>query len=330
MSKALTGKGTVSPKLRSRVTSYAAQAGYEPDPFAQGLANRGKSQTTFLCSGALDVGRVTEKLILIQQALSNRGLEVPIYTAAKAPDKTFESQSAMFRQLRRLRPKIIICTALQFVDGVLAELKAYQDDGGIVINYDVPIDIECDQVLFDRETNSYQATRYLLERGHRRLGLVVSKRTPIISQAANLTQNARIRGFERALGEFGLSLQDNFLFEEMMLERGGSHLAKKFLASKNRPTGLCISNDYMALAFMVEIMAAGLRVPEDVSLIGMNDQLVASYCPVPLTSASNPSDEIAQAVIEKTLARIDGDTRPPEKQFVEGKLIERSSVAVLS
>ena len=87
---------------------------------------------------------------------------------------------------------------------------------------------------------------------------------------------ARLRGFRRALAEVGLPMREEWFFQNPTYERGGAEMARRFLAMRDRPTALCIVNDYVALAFVVEVMRAGLRVPEDVSVVSHDDQPIAS------------------------------------------------------
>jgi LacI family repressor for deo operon, udp, cdd, tsx, nupC, and nupG len=88
-----------------------------------------------------------------------------------------------------------------------------------------------------------------------------------------------------------------------------------------------VVNDYVALAFMVEMARHGVRVPEDVSLMGHDNQPVAAYCPVPLTSVSQPVERIAHLVVELLEKRLGGERGAPKKMEVRGELFERQSVA---
>jgi LacI family purine nucleotide synthesis repressor len=139
-------------------------------------------------------------------------------------------------------------------------------------------------------------------------------------------QALRLRGFRRALSEADLTIRDEWLFLNPTYEHGGIEMARQFLHLTQRPTGLCIVNDYVALAFMVEVMRQGVRVPEDVSLVGHDNQLVASLCPVPLSSSTQPVEEISQAVSQMLLDRLGGDTSDPRTLIIKSSLVERKSV----
>ena len=327
VSLALSGKGRVAASTRQRIVSFAAERGYEPDLLAQRLASRARNNMVCLCSGILDVGRATEKILLIQSELSGHGLEVPIYTSGSPSGDSGKSQAALFRQLRRQRPLAIVCSTYGLNSVAFKELETYQREGGIVVSYDFPIPLQCDQVLYDREDNAYQGARYLLERGHQHIGIGMSRITRPVSDMGNVPQTLRLQGFRRAMAEFGQPVREEWLFENTTFEKGGAEMAQHFLELKKRPTALCIVNDYVALAFMIEIMRAGLSIPADVSIVGHDDQPIASYCPVPLTSVSQPAEEIVRAVITMLMERIEGSTLPARTMTVQSQLVERQSVA---
>ncbi len=324
VSLAFSGKGNLSSTTRERILSVAKELGYEPNPLAQRLANGINNSLVCLCSGGLDVGLITEKVLLIQRELSKASLEVPIYTFSD--NSGAASQASQVKALCRQMPRAIVCAAQTLSSQVFRELERYQSEGGIVVSYDVAVPLECDQVVFDREDNAYRGAKYLIEQGHTRLGIALSNVQQNPSASLNNPQNARVQGFRRALREADLPLRDEWVFLNATYEAGGAEMARHFLDSNDRPTGLCIVNDYVALAFMVEVMRAGVRVPEDISVVGHDNQPVASYCPVPLTSVSQPTAQIAHAVVEMLLERVAGSDVPPRTVEIRGDFIERQSV----
>ncbi len=333
VSLALSGKGNISVQTRQRVLLVARELGYEPNPLAQRLAHGHSNGTVCLFSGLLDVGLATEKILLVQRALNAHGMDVPIYTCYDPATDNGEAQATQLRQLCRLRPRAIICAAQMVSPSIYQELETYQNNGGLVVSYDTPIDFPCDRVIFDREDNAYLAARHLLEKGHRDIGIGMSRLNgPVVGTKAD-PQLYRMRGFQRALTEFGATMRPEWSFRSATYEKGGAELARQFLALKERPTALTIVNDYVALAFMVELLRAGVRVPEDVSVVSHDNQPVAVYCPVQLTSMTHPTEKIAEAVVTLLLERINGivppDT-PPRTVTISGDLICRESVAALA
>jgi DNA-binding LacI/PurR family transcriptional regulator len=329
VSLALSGKGTISAETRRRVTQVAQELGYEPNVLAQRLARGTETATVHVLSGVLDVGLATEKILLIQQELSAHGFEVPLYTwhSHSASQENSERQAAQVRSLCRQRPRAIVCAVQRLPDAILQELDSYQARGGIVISYDIEVPYEWDQIVFDREENAYRAAKQLLEAGHRKLGLGMSHLREPLSPTD--PQSHRLRGFQRALDEYDVPFRTEWLFHTSTYERGGVELARQFLALTDRPTALAIVNDYMAMAFMTELTRAGVRLPEELSLIGHDNQPIAAYCPVPLTTLTQPTDEIAKTVVAQLLLRLKGSDLPPQRLVIESVLVERQSVARL-
>ena len=327
VSLALSGKGNISANTRARVAVAARELGYEPNMLAQRLASGYENRAVCLFSGLLDVGLSAEKILMIQKRLSAQSLEAPLYICPELTANADGLQAAQMKQLCRHRPRAIICAAPMLDQDVFQELEKYQRAGGIVVSYDVPAPISCDQVIFDREDNAYKAAWCLLQQGHRRIGIGLSDTAPWLTERSDLRQSIRLQGFQRALREQGLDTRQDWVFRHSTYERGGAEMAHHFLSLSERPTGLCIFNDYMALAFMVEVMRAGLCIPRDVSIVGHDNQSIADFCPVPLTSVEHPVEKIAQAVVDLTLARLAGSQDPPQTVTIKGDLVSRESVA---
>lgn len=335
VSLALSGKGTISAATRQRVLATAREIGYQPNPLAQRLASSTSNTLVCILSSPLDLGLRTYKLVRIQNQLVERSLEVPIYTYAGPPkepqDSPEEAHVVEIQQVRQIclqRPRAIVCAGAVIHPTAFPELESYQREGGIVVSYDIQTPLECDQVLFDREDNAYQATRCLLEHGHRKIGIAMSVPPSWSSDAQFQPWTSRLRGFQRALAEFGVPLRDEWLFLHATgYEEGGEDLARRFLSLADRPTGLCIVNDYVALAFMVQVMRAGVRIPEQVSIVGHDNQRIASLCPVPMTSATHPADEIADRIVAMLTERIRGYDGPPRTEILRGEFVTRKSVA---
>lgn len=93
------------------------------------------------------------------------------------------------------------------------------------------------------------------------------------------------------------------------------------------PTAISIVNDYVALAFLCELKKVGVRLPEELSVVGHDNQSIAAYCPVPLTTMTQPVDRITEAVLEQLKRRLGGDTSPPQQVVLRGELVVRQSAA---
>jgi len=260
--------------------------------------------------------------------LNSRGYNASIHAfgATTTGASTPSDQGSMMKSLRRMRPRAIVCDAIGLHGEARDELRHYCDEGGVVVCYDTPVELECDQVLFDRENNTYLATRHLLEMGHRSIGFNMG-------QARFHTP--RLEGLQRALKEYKAPFLSEWLDqpEEARYECGnaGSALAEVFLAHPDPPTAMCILNDHVASGFGAHLFRHGRSVPQDVSVIGHDDMPIAAMSvPAALSTVSHPVEEIAhhtaRLLIERLEGQYDGEPRSIE---VSGELIVRQSTAAL-
>lgn len=317
VSAAFTGNGRLSDETKAVILQMASQMGFEPNLNAQRLQSKGLSNLVGLFTLDLDLSVGTRKIKKIRNLLARQGINMQIHSCGYQT----EAAPREVRILCQQRPRAIICNTTDLPGEVFNELRFFQDNGGFVICYDRPTPLDCDSVIFDRANNTYQAARHLLELGHRRIGFFQVGR--------NQQSSLRFRGFCAALSEFGVSPRQDWLFESQGIdefEHDGAKMAAHFLAMANRPSAVCIVNDFAALAFIAEVERAGLRVPQDVSVVGHDDRPIAQYCNVPLTTVSQPIDVIAEKVVELLFYRLKCDALTPFRQeIVRGELAVRSS-----
>jgi LacI family transcriptional regulator len=174
-------------------------------------------------------------------------------------------------------------------------------------------------VPFDSQHRAYLATRHLLELGHREIGICLHN--PVQQDSAELA------GFSHAMAEFGAPVQNDWIFGGGNYEEGGARLASAFMSWPEKPTALCIVNDVSASAFVTALAQNGVRVPDDVSIVGFDDARAARYALVPLTSVNYPLETISYHVVEFTQSRLQGYEGPPRTVIVPSELVSRSSTA---
>lgn len=320
VSRALNGKSNVSPKSREAALKAAAELGFQPDLYAKRLAE-GRNNNVIALLPSYDLGVLTRQAYFIKHRLDELGFEVQNQNIPNYVSHFEEQQIALFNKVRRQRPGAMVVGS-PFVPGVLPELQLFKEDGGIVVGYDRELDLECDQVPFDHTHRAYIATRHLLELGHRDIGFCFHN--SVIPESS-----AERTGFARALEEFGLPVQEKWLFGGGDYEEGGARLAEAFLAWPEKPTALCVVNDASASTFVTVLAWNGLKVPDDVSVVGFDDAPVARYALVPLTTVSYPVETIGRYVVEFTRSRLNGYNGPPRKVVVQSELILRRSSAPL-
>jgi LacI family transcriptional regulator len=142
------------------------------------------------------------------------------------------------------------------------------------------------------------------------------------------TALARGEGYRRALAEAGHPERPEFVYPSTFSMESGETAAEAFLAGERRPTAVFAVNDNTAIGFTSVVQRAGLRIPQDLSVVGYNDIPLVARLAVPLTSMRVPFREIAAAAVDELLNSINGQPASPQRQRVLAPtLIPRASTA---
>jgi len=323
-SYALTGKPEVSESTRKRVLQIAKELGYQPNLHAQRLSSGICRGMVGLFSLDLDMGVATYLVSDLHRELHQLGFDSPVYTygiSQESKDSKEQNSDAvhLLETLCQQRPEGMICSTWRLPASALPALAKYQKGRGTLVTVRQETQLECDQVIFDRKQNTYLATRHLLEMGHRQIGFCDFN--------ARVPSDPRTRGFTAAFHEFNIEPNPAWMFQTDSREIGGVRLAEEFLALQKRPTALCIVNDTQAAACVHQLLRAGVKVPEDVSVISLDGLAASEFGMVKLTTVTQPIAEMATQAVQFMLERLRGDNRDdPRKAIFSGELVIRESV----
>jgi LacI family transcriptional regulator len=174
----------------------------------------------------------------------------------------------------------------------------------------------------DLDICGYLAGRHLVEQGYTRFGY-------LIDRAGSISGELRMGGYRRALGEAGLAIDPRFvLTHEFEAEwndyKSGYAAGEQLAAMTSRPQAMFCFNDLGALGLEDALLDAGLRVPEDVAVVGVDDIEMASRARVPLTTIRQPVHDIGARAVDTVLARLRKE-HPPVRQWMMPSLVVRAS-----
>ncbi|MFA5968166.1 MAG: LacI family DNA-binding transcriptional regulator [Sphingomonas sp.] len=163
------------------------------------------------------------------------------------------------------------------------------------------------------------ATEYLIEQGHRRIGLVAGPH-------GFLSARERREGFEQAMAAADISLPRSMIAEGNYTFESGLTAADRLLDVVPRPTAIFSCNDEMAAGVMHAAMQRGLNIPRDLSIVGFDDTPVAAHIWPPLTTVRWPIVSMARSAALKLIAAAEGDEDVEEPSMFLSTLIRRASV----
>lgn len=172
----------------------------------------------------------------------------------------------------------------------------------------------------DNVYGAYEAVKHLISLGHKKIAHLVGK--------SGLTSSAdRLAGYRQALAEAGLPVEEEWEVSGSSTKESGFQAMHRLLAQKERPTAVFAFNDAVAIGAIKAIRQKGLKVPEDMAVVGYGDDPVASYVDPPLTTVRQPMFEIGVLAAEKMAALAHGGKigGEPARVLLRPKLIIRES-----
>ncbi|MEK7727461.1 MAG: LacI family DNA-binding transcriptional regulator [candidate division KSB1 bacterium] len=177
-----------------------------------------------------------------------------------------------------------------------------------------------DCVAVDNEEGAYSATQYLLNQGHRKIGLVGCK-------MASQVINPRVRGAQKALQEAGLKLDEAHHYQATNFSAHEGTLAADYFHSlSNKPTAIfVIAGDYMACGLLARLRKLAYKIPEDFALVGYDGLELSSFLHPQLTTVRQPLEQMAEAAIAMLMQRIEQRDKPHEIRKFKTELLLRES-----
>ncbi|HWM02207.1 MAG TPA: substrate-binding domain-containing protein [Actinophytocola sp.] len=292
-----------------RVRKVAAELGYVRDPLASGLRRVGTSTVGVVVPHLTDtvMAMVYEE---IAAGAASRGLFAVVATTDDQPET---ERVAVDSLVRRRVDGLILTTARIDAPTLLGQnghavphVLALRTNGTSAAS------------LGDDRLGAHLATRHLLDLGHRRIGLVCGP--PYASSARD-----RHAGYCNALAESGLPIDDTLLAGDSFSMEAGETAGRTLLDRPDPPTAIFAVNDNTAIGVMAAAHNLGLRIPEDLSLVGYNDIPIVSRLPVPLTTVRVPFQQIALGALD--LLHDAGNDNPPRTLIAAPTLIPRRSTS---
>ena len=310
-------RGRVSAATEQRIREIMAKHNYTPNMAARSLISKSS--------------RIIAVLLPIWYSSSASMLLDP-----------YAGQLAGFlEELLREKQYYVMLCSFSGVEQVLKIQRTWQIDGTILImphqdevtrelvqRSESPLvvldrhfeDLPMLSVRLDDRRGGYQAARCLLEKGHRKICFAA----PEIRESEVIRQ--RYLGFLDALGEYGIREKPEWVFDGVFGQEGGERVAAEICAMRDRPTAAFATADLIACGIIKGLQERGLRVPEDLSVIGFDDSLPSRLITPALTTMGQDIRGKADAAVQLLMQAI-GDREFRQADLVQtAKLVERQSV----
>ena len=311
VSKALNNRPDVSDATKSRILDIAREFDFTPNAFGKGLKMRmSENLGLIFCrdihpiSGNPFYSRVLEG-VEGEVAINNFNLILHIIT-----DACKDSLPKMMRE-RQVDGVILVGSfEEQYISKVLQK-----DIPVVFIDPKEPLENRF-QILIDNEHGAFIATKHLIDCGHRKIGFVSGDLT-------RMSFKQRFDGYMKALNLHNIPICQEFI-KTGGLENGYVHV--KGMLSAEKPTAIFAANDINAIYGYRAINELGLKIPDDISIVGFDDIEMAKISTPPLTTVRVYKEELGSIAVRTLLKLINNKNEKPITTVVPIRLIERDSV----
>lgn len=309
VSRVLNDTTPVNKQKREAVLAAMKRLNFQPNLFARGLAG-GRSMT---------IGILTQNIGSPFYDAVNQGLirclvgtnYSPIFVDGQWQEDVGESGLRVL--LGRQVDGVIVVGGNMSAESLIG----LQERTNLIVVAREVEEIEGKCIFLDNVQAAYDATKYLIESGHRKIA-------HITGIATHQDAIRRFKGYKQALDDANIEFDEDLVIEGSFDSRSGLIAVESLLANQKTFTALFCASDSIAFGARLALYRRGIRVPDDISLVGFDDQPQSAYVTPPLTTVRQPADQMGEAAANAMLKLI--EKKPFELPPFEANLVFRESV----
>ncbi|MFQ3648095.1 MAG: LacI family DNA-binding transcriptional regulator [Anaerolineae bacterium] len=319
VSRVLNGFEFVKEETRVKVLATADKLGYVANLQAKSLAG-GRTRIIGLLVPGLDNGYIGEIVRGIDEEIAKLNYDLMLYTTRRRIGSEAQYVRAISNGLTDGLILIVPMLEKEYIDTLQEHNFPY-----VVVDQMSP-QVHSSVVDSTNWQGAYDATRYLIELGHQRIGFIKGL-APLQSAAE------RLQGYRAALVDHGIPYDESIVVQGDFFTPSGYTAGLTLLQRHPRPTAIFASNDLMAFGVMQAAREYGLRIPEDLSLVGFDDIPQAALVHPQLTTVRQPLEQMGRIAVNLLIEQIESPDNPDRairRVTLATRLIERESCQRLS
>ncbi len=316
VSRVINGRPDVSEPLREAVMKVVRELGYTSGRPSQ-VAGSGRTGLVGVTLPLIHHSYFSEILAGATEASYEQGLSVVL-------SPTLHEHDREVSLMERLARGVTDGALLILPEESKEEFIALHEQGYpfVIVDPHTPLDERVPTVSADHTSGAREATAHLLALGHRRIAVITGPRGWIATEE-------RLRGYRSALADAGLLADPTLQIESNFRTNGGREATAELLALRDRPTAIFAFNDMLAIGAIQGARDHGLRVPEDLSVVGFDDTFEASITFPALTTVRQPLAEMGRMAVTQLLRLLQNRRIEALHVQLETKLVVRDSTAAL-
>jgi len=305
----------VAEETREAVWQAIKELHYSPSAVARSLKVN-HTKTLGLLATSSEAPYFAEIIEAVENHCFDKGYTLILGNA----HNDLQKQRAYLSMMAQKRVDGLLVMCSEYPDDLLQMLEENRNIPMVVMDWGESRADFTDTVLDNAFQGGYLAGRYLIERGHRDIGAIPG-------QMERNTGGGRHAGFLKALEEAGIQPRPEWIVQGDFEPESGYQAMQQILSQKQRPTAVFCGGDIMAMGAICAADEMGLRVPQDISIIGYDNVRNARYFAPALTTVHQPKAQLGEKALDMLLDRITSKREVSQTIEVHPTLIERRSVA---
>jgi LacI family transcriptional regulator len=299
---------------KKKIWAMAKEMGYQQNKFASSLRKR-RTDTIGVVVPKLNSFFMATVIAGVEKITNQHGYGLIISQSQESVKQEISCVSTLFNSR---------------VDGMLISLAfdtKNLDHFNKLFNKDIPVVFfdrvadchGCMSVIIDNYKAGYEATSHLISQGCKR----------IVHLGGNLLRNVysdRLRGYKQALHDNGIDFNQKLVFISDLTGESSKNIMKKILKMNPRPDGIFAANDTSAVATMVEMLGEGIRIPDDIAVVGFNNEPISQVIRPNLTTIDYPAREMGEIAAASLIEKLNASSSVDLSRIIMNhKLIVRES-----
>ena len=302
----------ISPDKRARVLKVMEEIGYTPNTSAQKL--RGQKTTTI---GVIVPRIVNPFFSYLVESIEKEGYQRGYQTIIFQSHEDSERELSFLNLLKGKQVDGLIMTAYE---NDWSLINSYLQYGPIVLCNEYTSERFVPMICIDQFAASYKGVQHLIDRGHRKIAYCTGGLFTDIAKYKD-----RNFGYQKALEEAGIEINPNWILINRHTIEDGRTVLHQILDMKDRPTAVFTGSDEVAAGIIMEARKEGVRIPEDLAVIGFDDQPLAQLVYPELTTIRQPVSEMGQLAMDVLVQRLIGKNNENTMHILPFELIIRGS-----
>lgn len=317
VSRVINDSPHVSPEKRQKVLDAMEQLGYTPMQAARQMRGSG-SQNIAVVIPSITNTFFAYLVNAIERTCREQGYKTLIIQTYG--EKELEEEALNLLKLHHV-DGVILCA----MENDKSFIQSYARYGGLVVCNEYSDDDSISSIQGRQYEGFYQATEYLISKGYQRIGYCAGTRTVIIQPIGVNINTDRYMGYAEALSAHNMAANPGFVYTRVRTFEDGQEFIRNYAKQEIRPDAVIAGSDQVAAGMVFEAGKQGIRIPEDLAIMGVDDQPLATQIEIPLTTIHQPVEEEGQLAATEMLRQLSGEKKKPVRKKLELTLAIRQS-----